>query len=878
MLALAFFLVAFAIRILVLSENFPYVFMTFTPAIILAYYLCGRGPGVASTIISTIAIYYIFIPPYFTFSFNHNGLIASLCFLGTSALIGFVISQLHEYSRYLNAQISRNRAIFNSSSDGIAIVNCGGYVVDASDSFCTMLGYSQDEVIGMHVSQCAAHFGEEEITTFMRQFKEPVRLQFETKYKCKDGSMFEAEISSFPIDVDSERLVFNVARNISERKELEKKLTQYYKEIEDLYDNAPCGYHSLSRDGTFLRINATELEWLGYEKEEVVGKMKIHDFFGQEYKNLFEKNFQTIEREGCLKIPEFEIIGKNGISRIVSLNSSAVNDDTGNFVMSRSVLHDVTDIKRIESTLRENEKKLSTIFDCSPVGIAITRLSDNKIIDANMAFLSLYGYDRNEVINHTPNELELWSDFSQRELIIAEVIKRGGVKNLEADCKTKNGTIFTVLTSMHTIEVYNQPCLLRAIIDITDRKIAEKELEKYHNQLEQLVFERTKQLEVEKTRAENASKAKTTFLANMSHELRTPMNGIIGFSHMLKRSGLNQKQVSYLEKIDAVSKHLLSVINDILDISKIEAGEIRLEYIDFSLNSVFDNVTSIIEEHVHAKGLKLAIDRDHVPNWLRGDATRLKQALLNYANNAIKFTEQGLITIRVKLVESINDKLLLRFEVEDTGIGIPSEVTLNLFKAFEQADLSTTRKYGGTGLGLAITKSLAELMGGEVGAESEPGKGSTFWFTAVFDQGQPVRHDNSPINEDDALKQIQRLHLGSHILLVEDSEIVREVTLALLDDSCLIIDSAEDGLQAVDMVRQYRYDLILMDIQMPRLDGIEATKIIRGLPNYRDVPIIAMTANAFADDQHACIESGMTDFITKPVAPSILYNTILKWL
>ncbi len=378
--------------------------------------------------------------------------------------------------------------------------------------------------------------------------------------------------------------------------------------------------------------------------------------------------------------------------------------------------------------------------------------------------------------------------------------------------------------------------------------------------------------------AEGASLAKSEFLANMSHEIRTPLNAIVGLNYLLRRDGVTPEQAARLDKIDGASKHLLSLINDILDLSKIEARQIQLEAANFHLSAVLDAVASIITESARAKGLTIETDANAVPLWLRGDPTRLRQALLNYAGNAVKFTDSGSIALRAKLLENRGDELLVRFSVEDTGMGIQPEDIPRLFQAFEQADTSITRKYGGTGLGLAITQRLTELMGGQCGVESRPGVGSTFWFTAHLQRGHgilPVA-DARPVETAEA--QLRLRHRGARVLVAEDNEVNQEVLLAMLYGVGLNADIAANGQEALTLAKAHDYHLALMDMQMPVMGGLEATRAIRTLPDWAERPILALTANAFDEDREACKASGMDDFIVKPVDVGSLYSTILSWL
>ena len=547
------------------------------------------------------------------------------------------------------------------------------------------------------------------------------------------------------------------------------------------------------------------------------------------------------------------------------------------------VIHQTQGVRRYRSLFhseaihRAEQQRFEIAFHASPLSASITRFSDGMLIDVNKNYLRDFGWKPEEIIGRTSLEIALWPNTEMRQHFVEELRATGNVLHHETIWLDRHGAQHDIEISASLFKVDGEAHILGFATDITERRKANAELMRYGRRLEAMVEERTYELAVAKEQAERASRAKSTFLANMSHEIRTPLNAVIGLTYLMSREASEPRMKGRLGRVNDSAQHLLTVINDILDISKIEAEKFSLQEIDFATQRVIGETLAMVEFKAQDKGLLLQTDiAADLPPALRGDPLRLQQVLLNFISNAVKFTEHGHVLLRARLIEQTADSVLIRFEVEDTGIGISTTAQAGLFKPFAQADESTSRRYGGTGLGLAISRQLALLMGGETGMSSAPGQGSTFWMTARLRLAEAIPDDLGVSGDTEA--EIRNTRSGARILLVEDDPVNREVALDQLAGAGLTADIAENGQIAVDMAASTAYDLILMDMEMPVMNGLEASRCILALPGQSTAAIVAMTANAYAEDRNACFDAGMVDYLSKPVELAALYAILLHWL
>ncbi len=770
-----------------------------------------------------------------------------------------------------------------------------------------MLGGSVDEV---HAQIVRLGQGDFSATSLPASRKDSViGWLAETRQRLSDADAARRVAEGELAQRSHEILLHNrILQAISQGLPLAELLEHLARQVEELHPGMLCSILLLDEDGVHLRHGAAPSLPEAYNQAidgaaigQAVGSCGTAAYLGERVivENIYEHPYWQDYRElarladvcSCWSQPFKDRDGR--VLGTFAIYQRQPSQPTANEI---SLIEDYASLARIaverartEAALQRSQELYRLITENSNDVIWLMDLPSLQFTYISPSVYRLRGWTAEEIMAQplaaamTPESAERVQDAlaaSLAGLVGGDQGSRFALTEIDQPCKDGHIISTEVVTTI-LLDAAGQPRQILGITrDISERKQNEAELEQHRHHLEKMVEERTAALMIAKEAAEAANRAKSTFLANMSHELRTPMNAIMGMTELALRRATDPKQEAQLSKVALASQHLLAVINDILDISKIEAGRLQLEIIPFKLGSVLENLGSMINQKAHDKGLALRteIAPELAGLALQGDPLRIGQILLNLTGNALKFTEQGGITIRITLAEQSANDVLVHFEVQDTGIGIARDDQQRLFAAFEQADGSLTRRYGGTGLGLAISKRMAAMMGGSIGVDSQPGVGSRFWFTVRLVRSQPLPVVAPPVPTHGADAQLQAAYAGRRILLVEDEPINQEVSRELLQAVGLQVDLAEDGEQAVALVAEHDYDLILMDMQMPKMNGIDATRAIRALPGRGQIPILALTANAFDEDRQRCLAAGMNDHIGKPVDPAALFATLLKWL
>ncbi len=960
-------------------------------------------------------------------------------------LVGIVAHQLRARQALKRAlreraqQVERLQAqallavVADSSGDAILAMDAGGRILSVNGPAAAMLGRPAAALAG----QALAEVLPPEVAPMVAEhdrlaLAEGRALSFDERFIVDGQSRLYLSIRGPLRDAEGRTIgSFCIARDVTDRHQAELARDEATARRRFFFDHSRDAVFVVDMEARVLEANPAFLELLGYSAEEAQS-LHIWDF---DLSHPRERALAAVARELPV-IQTFDARWQPRRGPPLDMEISINRVEAGDRRVILCVARDVTARKQTEQRLR----KLSLAVEQSPSAIVIMD-SEGRIEYVNEAYERISGYRREEVLGGNPRLDASRADSPEFHQTMIELRHSQQSWSGERIEYRRDGQPYHERLSVTPLREADGSVTHYVAIeeDISERKRIEAELVRHREHLEEVVAERTQalleavrahseselrlqtlneQLVAARDRAEAANRAKTAFLANMSHEIRTPMNAIIGLTHLMQREQRNPADAERLGKVSEAAHHLLDVINDVLDLSKIESGKLQLEHTGFSVDAVLSRTCALVAERAQAKGLEIVIGGEAVPAQLVGDPTRLSQALLNILSNAVKFTEEGWVLLRCEPVGERDGALKLRFSVTDTGVGIQSEKLGQLFQAFEQVHSSTNRRFGGTGLGLAITRRHAELMGGEVGVDSREGEGSCFWFTAwlgrapeagaaavpaqrldglralLVDDAAPVREQvgamlaalglqvdavadgaeamarlaaaaesgagaydllvtdwplpgadasalnaarlraigpqagprcvllcrhldpsvrstaalagfetllakpvtmtllrerlqallrpapaAAPVAARRSLRDLARPDFGgAQVLLAEDNSINQEVAVELLRAVNLRVDVARNGSEAVERAHERDYALILMDVQMPVLDGLEATRAIRALPDRADTPILAMTANAFGDDRRACLEAGMNDHIGKPVDPQLLYAKLARWL
>jgi PAS domain S-box-containing protein len=857
----------------------PYTWLLYYPAVFTAAWLGGWLSGLVATILSTALSWYIFVPPAMSWQLAKPSWIVAI---GVFFSMGLLMSMMIDWLRKLEHRSSNVKfeALVEQTLAGIYIIQ-GDHFRYVNPAFAKMLGYEPDEIIDrLPVSSLAAMEDRERIRENLKtRFEDPRQeLRYSLTALRKDGSRVELEVHGRGMRTSSGNAVVGLALDVTERRRTEAALRQSEQLLRSVIDGTTDAVFVKDREGHYLMANQACSDMSGIPVEHIVGKTDGELFDAPSAERVREVDLQVMQ-SGTTQTAYEHLTFRHGKRLTFLVTKGPVKDDAGQLTGLFGLSRDISDIVNAQAALQEKQTLLDRMSQLAKVGgwsLNVETMTGSRT-DGAARILDLDPT--------LPESLRLADGLSyfQGEALdtimqtIQRAVQEGTPYALELPLTSAKGVAKWIRTQGEPIKEDGRVVRIEgALQDISEVRQARMALQAHQDHLEQMVRERTAELETAREEAERLAQIKSEFLANMSHEIRTPLNGVLGLAQIGSREHTGPARQIF-EQIKDSGRLLLGIINDILDFSKIEAGKLHIEQQPLQISALLTRAVTMLEERAREKGLSLLVEVDQcVPPACMGDALRIEQILLNLLSNAVKFTDHGEVRVRALVRDG---KLVIA--VSDTGIGMNMAQVAGLFRPFEQADGSTSRQYGGTGLGLTISKRLVEMLGGSIQAFSEPGQGTRFEVTLPLIEVQapdPAAGgaEASPQQTAPLTPPIQRL-ARVRVLAAEDNMVNQMVLSELLNHEGARVTMSDSGMAVIAQLQQsgpQAFDVVLMDIQMPQMDGYEATRQIKRIAP--DLPVIGQTAHAMSEEHAKCLDAGMIDLVVKPIDLEALVQTIRR--